>query len=87
MKAFEYLHKTMNISLERIVREPESLTCREVRLKERHSFLVKLGRAQYNPKEANYVSLKALISKTDAEFSTEIAKTSVEVYNTFLKTL
>lgn len=76
----------MKIPLERIVQEPEILSCRQIRLKERHLFLLKLNRAQYDPKKANYVSLKSLVSGTDAEFSTEIAKTSVDIFNTFLKT-
>lgn len=87
LKAFEYVHKDMNISLERIVAEPELLTCRQKRIMERHSFLIKLGRAQYDPKKPNYVSLKSLVTGSDSNFCVEIAKSSVQAYNAFLKSL
>lgn len=87
LKAFEYLHKDMNISLERIAAEPELLTCRRKRLMERHSFLSKLGRAQYDPKKPNYIALTTLVSGSDSDFCVEVAKSSVQAYNAFLKSL
>ncbi|KAJ8953981.1 hypothetical protein NQ314_007174 [Rhamnusium bicolor] len=87
LQAFEYLHRSMNIPLERIVEEPEILTCRKKRLMERHLFLVKLGRDQFDPKKPNYVALTTLVSETDSYFSTEIAKSSIQAYNAYLKSL
>lgn len=77
----------MGISLERLAETPSILTWRKRRLMERHMFLDKLGRAQYDPKKPNYVSLFALVTGDDATFATEIAKSSVHAYNAFLKTL
>ncbi|XP_023015145.2 mitochondrial transcription termination factor 3 isoform X1 [Leptinotarsa decemlineata] len=87
LRTFTYLHTTMKIPLEWIVEMPDILTCRQKRLMQRHLFLEKLNRAQYNPKEPKYIALTNLVYGTDSEFSTEIAKSSVEVFNAFLKTL
>lgn len=77
----------MNQPLERIVNQPGILTYRVHRLKDRHLFLEKLGKAQYDPKKPNYVSLLNLVMGTDAEFSTNIANSSVQAFNSFLKSL
>lgn len=87
VKTFDFVHHVMKIPLEIIAKLPEVLTCREFRIKERHMFLEKLGKAQYNPKLPNYISLLAIISGNDAEFSCEVAKSSVQAYNMFLKSL
>lgn len=77
----------MNIPHDRIVQESTVLHCREIRLKQRHLFLTKLGRAQYDPKKPNYISLKSLVTGTDAFFCTDVAKSSVKAFNIFLKSL
>lgn len=77
----------MGIPLDMIITWPEILTCREFRLKHRHLFLKTLGRAQYNPKLPNYVSLLTLVSGEDSDFAVEIGKSSLQAYNAFLKTL
>ncbi|KAL3280976.1 hypothetical protein HHI36_004201 [Cryptolaemus montrouzieri] len=87
LKTFEYLHKTMQIPLEDIVKLPGSLSCREHRLKERYLFLKKLNRVQFDSKKPNYVSLLSIVSGSDSHFATEIAKSSIQAYNEFLKTL
>ncbi|KAL1516601.1 hypothetical protein ABEB36_000495 [Hypothenemus hampei] len=87
LKTFEYLHKVIGLSHQQILECPQILTCRENRLKERHQFLVKMKRDQFNPKEPNFVNVITMVSGTDSEFSTEVAKSSVEEYNLFLKTL
>lgn len=87
LNRFDYLHNTMKISHEDILLFPNTLKCRKSRLKERHQFLLKLNRAQYDPKKENYVSLKQLIEGTDSDFCKNIAKSSVDIYNTFLKSL
>ncbi|KAF2899919.1 hypothetical protein ILUMI_06258 [Ignelater luminosus] len=87
LKTFEFIHKNMNMPLERIAEFPEVLTCREFKIKQRYTFLEKLGRIQFNPRKPNYVSLLSLVSGSDAEFCDKVAKSSVQAYNTFLKTL
>ncbi|KAJ8924905.1 hypothetical protein NQ315_001062 [Exocentrus adspersus] len=87
LKTFEFVHKTMNIPLERILDEPGILMCRQKRVMERHMFLEKLGKVQYDPKKPNYVSLTTLVSGSDSYFCTEVAKSSVQAYNAFLKSL
>ncbi|CAH0556752.1 unnamed protein product [Brassicogethes aeneus] len=87
LKTFEYLHNEMNISLDQIVDEPGVLTCRCNRLRERHKFLKKLERDQFDPKKPMYVSLTTLVSSPDADFATEVAKSSVQIYNEFLKSI
>ncbi|EFA03203.1 transcription termination factor 3, mitochondrial [Tribolium castaneum] len=87
LKTFEYLHKEMNIPLETIAKMPQVLTCREFRLQQRYLFLKHLGKIQFDPKQPNYISLIALVSDSDAHFATEVAGSSVNAFNEFLKTL
>lgn len=87
VNCFDYAHNEMKLPHEIIVQQPEILTCRLQRLKPRHMFLVTLGRAQYDPTKPMYISLKSLVSHSDAEFCTTVAKTPVETYNMFLKSL
>lgn len=77
----------MNIPLEIIAELPEALTCREFRIKQRHLFLEKLGKVQNDPCKPGYISLLSIISSNDAEFATEVAKSSVHAFNAFLKTI
>ncbi|KAB0798472.1 hypothetical protein PPYR_09465 [Photinus pyralis] len=87
LKTFEFLHKKMNIPIERIVEVPEVLMCRLFRIRQRHLFLDSLGRAQYNHRNPNYVSLLQLVSGSDVDFSVDVAKSSVQDFNLFLKSL
>lgn len=87
VKTFDFVHHVMKIPLDVLVKLPEVLSCREFRIKERHLFLEKLDKAQYNPKLPNYISVLSIISGNDAEFCSEVAKSSVQAYNTFLKSL
>lgn len=77
----------MNIPLGRIAQECGILDTRLIKIRPRHEFLVTIEKAQYNSKKPNYVSLISLVSGTDAEFCENIAKTSIQAYNTFLKSL
>ncbi|XP_044267016.1 transcription termination factor 3, mitochondrial [Tribolium madens] len=87
LKTFEYIHKEMNIPLETIAKMPQILTCREFRIKQRHLFLKKLGKLQFDPKQPNYISLISLVSQSDAHFATEVAGSSINAFNEFLKSL
>lgn len=83
---FKYAHHEMQLQHDLLVKMPQILLCRKSRLQQRHLFLVELKRAQYDPSKSMYVSPRALVSGTDIEFCLNIAKTSVDVYNAFLKT-
>ncbi|KAL1457489.1 hypothetical protein WDU94_007715 [Cyamophila willieti] len=85
VRSFNYLQSEMLIPRSAIIEYPNVLTSRLFRLQNRHSFLVKLGRNQYDPTKENYVSLKSLVAGDDAEFCADVARTTVETYNLFLK--
>jgi len=86
LSTFDYAHNEMQLQHDFIVRMPHILLCRKTRLQQRHLFLVEMKKAQYNPSKPMYVSPLALVSGTDVEFCRDIAKTSVDIYNAFLKT-
>ncbi|XP_043501940.1 transcription termination factor 3, mitochondrial [Polistes fuscatus] len=87
ISTFDYAHNEMKLSHEFISSQPHVLLCRKHRLEQRHKFLVKLGRAQYDPTKPMYVSLIALISGTNDQFCQNVAKTSTETYDSFLKSI
>lgn len=87
LQRFNYIHNTMNINHDHIVLEPQVLSCRLFRIKQRHEYLKYLNRVQYNPTKPNYVSLLKLVSGNDSDFCLNIAKTSVEMFNSYLKTV
>lgn len=84
---FEYVHKQMGIAHDRILQFPEILYCREHRLRQRHEYLQMLTKAQYDPTRDLYVSFKQLTEGTDSEFALNVAKTSYDDFETFLRTL
>lgn len=86
-ETFDYVHNVMSIPHHVIVRFPQVFNTRLFKVKERHMFLTYLGRAQYDPAKPNYISLDKLVSMPDEVFCEEIAKTSVQDFEKFLKTL
>lgn len=86
LQRFNFVHNTMGINHDRLVLEPQVLSSRLFRIKQRHEYLKYLNRAQYDPTKPNYVSLLKLISGNDSDFCLNIAKTSVEMFNNYLKT-
>ncbi|ERE60465.1 transcription termination factor 3, mitochondrial isoform X2 [Cricetulus griseus] len=86
-ETFDYIHNVMNIPHHIIVKFPQVFNTRVFKIKERHSFLAYLGKAQYDPAKTNYVSLDKFVSIPDEVFCKEIAKTSVDDFEKFLKTL
>ncbi|XP_057376565.1 transcription termination factor 3, mitochondrial-like [Daphnia carinata] len=84
---FDYLHNTMKMDHESVLRFPAALTCRGFRIKQRHEFLCHLNRAQYDPKLPRYVSLLQIISDSDAHFAVNIARSSIQDFNDFCKTM
>lgn len=87
LERFNYIHNVMQISHKTIHKTPDILLCRNFKIKQRHLFLQKLGRAQYDPRKTNYVPIKALVQDTDVEFCKNFAKCCVNYFNMFLKTL
>ena len=77
----------MEIPTNLIVVDPVALTTSRFRLRNRHTFLKFLGRAQYDPKKPNYISMRAICLGNDVEFCQDVAKTSIETYNLYLKTM
>ncbi|XP_054724634.1 transcription termination factor 3, mitochondrial-like [Uloborus diversus] len=84
---FDIVHNVMGIPQEEILRFPGVFLKRSFLLKQRHQYLVHLGRAQYDSLKPMYVSLSDIATTTDFEFCRECARTSVDQYNEFLKTL
>ncbi|XP_061615253.1 transcription termination factor 3, mitochondrial isoform X2 [Phyllopteryx taeniolatus] len=84
---FDFLHNTMKVPHHLIVKFPQVFNTKFLRMRERHLFLEYLGRAQYNPDQANYVSLERLTSSPDEIFCTEVALAMQEDFFLFQKTL
>ncbi|XP_014358503.2 transcription termination factor 3, mitochondrial [Papilio machaon] len=87
LERFNYIHNVIKIPHEIILQCPHILLHRNFKVKQRHTFLEKLGRAQYNPTIENFVPLNALFELTDIEFCKKYAKCHVDDFNMFLKTL
>lgn len=77
----------MGISHEQICQQPSVIMFRKFHVQQRHEFLKSLGKAQYNPKLPGYNSLDTLVYRDDVEFCKNVAKTSISMYNDYLKTL
>lgn len=82
---FDLIHNLMGVPHEQILEQPHVLLFREFIVKQRHDFLKELGKAQYDPKLPNYVSLETLVHGNDVDFCRIVAKTSINVFNAFLK--
>ncbi|XP_043282193.1 transcription termination factor 3, mitochondrial [Venturia canescens] len=87
VELFDYVHNTMKLPHEIIVKQAMMLTCRIERIRSRHEYLRALGKVQYDPTQPMYVSPTALIAGTDLDFCRNVAKTTIETYDLFLKTL
>ncbi|XP_036598140.1 transcription termination factor 3, mitochondrial [Trichosurus vulpecula] len=86
-ETFDYVHNVMSIPHYIIVKFPQVFNSKLLKIKERHSFLTYLGRAQYDPQKPNYISLDKLVSIPDEVFCKEVAKASLQDFEMFLKTL
>ncbi|KAI8519478.1 transcription termination factor 3 [Branchiostoma belcheri] len=67
-------------------RSTQVFNSRKQHLSERHQFLQKLGRAQYDPAQPGYICLENFFKLPDAVFCTQLAKVTMEEYQNFLKT-
>lgn len=87
MKRYDFIINDMEIENNQLVLTPHILEQRLFRIKERHGFLKKIGRAQYNPKLPLYISLDELCKGTDDQFATRLAKQTYGEYDSYLRTL
>lgn len=87
MKRYDFLINHMKIENSQLMLTPHILEQRLFRIKERHGFLKKIGRAQYNPKLPLYISADELCKGTDEQFANKIAKRTYEEYDFYLRTL
>ncbi|KNC25750.1 hypothetical protein FF38_10363 [Lucilia cuprina] len=78
IERFAYVHQEMQLSHQMILQQPEILTSREFRLRERHEFLKMLGRAQYDPEKDMYISPKSLVEGNNHYFVRKVAKSDME---------
>ncbi|RWS31515.1 transcription termination factor 3-like protein, partial [Leptotrombidium deliense] len=88
VERFDLIHNEYGVSHELISRFPQVLQCNLQVMKERHLYLEKLKRVQYDPTKPCYIplfSLTELIS--DTEFAEKYAKSNVADYNFFLKSI
>lgn len=84
---FDNIHNTMNIPHDLIVKFPQVLNAKYLRMKERHLFLQYLDKAQYDPAKPNYISLDKLVSLPDEAFCTEVATATPKDFELFQKTV
>ncbi|KAK4325427.1 hypothetical protein Pmani_004022 [Petrolisthes manimaculis] len=87
LRRFTYVHNTMGLTHAQLLHFPHVLLSRDFRLRQRHSFLRSIGRAQYDPTQPGYVSPQQLVSGDDVTFCSTLANTSIQHYNDFLKTM
>lgn len=87
IERFAYINNTMKISHKQILQSPEILSSRLYRLKQRFGFLKFLGKAQFDPTQPGFISFRSFVEGTDKDFVFNVAKSSLETYDDFLKTL
>ncbi|XP_077446758.1 transcription termination factor 3, mitochondrial isoform X2 [Stigmatopora argus] len=84
---FDFVHNTMKVPHHLIAKFPQVFNTKFLRMKERHLFLQYLGRAQYDPAQANYISLDRLVASPDETFCADVALATNEDFLLFQKTL
>ncbi|XP_061902133.1 transcription termination factor 3, mitochondrial-like isoform X1 [Entelurus aequoreus] len=87
IQIFHFVHNTMKVPHHLIVKFPQVLNSKFLRVRERHLFLQYLGKDQYDPAQANYVPLQRLVSLPDQAFCTEVAQATLGDFGMFQKTL
>lgn len=87
MDRYDFVSRVMKIDNKQIVMDPAILTKKILRIKERHGFMKKIGKAQYDPKLPLYVSLSAMCTGNDLDFCENIAKRPYEEFDEYLRTL
>jgi mTERF domain-containing protein len=84
---YNFLIDVMKISDSCISECPQVLYMPFVQLRTRYSFLKRLKCNQFDPTKPNFVSLRDICSTDDEFFCKKIAKSSLEEFEKFLKTI
>ncbi|XP_003744272.1 transcription termination factor 3, mitochondrial [Galendromus occidentalis] len=84
---FQVLHLDIGYPHEVLVSDPRALLSRASRLKERHAFLKHVGRDQFDRTMPGYISPSVIARGTDEVFVEEVAKSTKEVFEDFIKSL
>jgi mTERF domain-containing protein len=84
---FTFLTQVAKFTRADIAFYPAVLQVSYVLLKTRYAYLKHLDRLQFDPTKPNYVSLKMMVEHDDREFCQRVAKTSVDDFNKFLRTI
>lgn len=84
---FDFLFNEMQMPRSSFVQYPPILKQSFQQLRTRCLYLKYLKRQQFDPSKPNYVSLKDLCLKTNELFSHHVAKSSLQQYLKFMKTL
>jgi hypothetical protein len=84
---FDFLFNEMQLDRARFIEYPPILKQSFQQLRTRCLYLKYLRRQQFDPTKPNYVSLKDLCMKTNDLFCQRVAKTSLQKYLNFMKTL
>lgn len=87
MENYDYINHNMGLDNAQLAKTPFILIARLFRIKERHGFLKKIGRAQYDPHKPLYVCPDQLCVGVDEEFALNIAKRPVDEFHGYLRTL
>lgn len=87
MELYDIVTREMGISPRKILESPSILQMRAFVIRERHGFLKTLGRAQYDEEKDLFVPLASLIIGTNRDFAVDVAKSTYEEYDRFLRTL
>lgn len=83
----DLIHNTIGLGHKTIAKFPKLITGPILDIEYRFKYLQKLKRDQFNPTKPLYVPPFALYNKSDDFFCTNYAKTSLEDYKLFLKTV
>ena len=84
---FVYLTRVVKLTHDEIASYPPILQVPLHLLKSRYAYLKFLDRVQFDPTKPNFISLKKLIEPEDAVFCEKSAKTSLNEYMKFLKSV
>jgi len=84
---YDYVTGVMGLDRQMIINTPKILTARQYRLRSRHQFLLYRGAAEYDPARPGYVSLADLIDDTDEWWCAKVARTTVQEYDDFLRSI
>jgi hypothetical protein len=84
---YSYLTKVMNLTDAQIESYPPILQTPLLLIKTRYAFLKKLNRVQFDPTQPGFISIKNLVDPYESNFIEKYAKTTLQEYQDFLKTL